>query len=109
MKLFRLAPALLLFFVAACFAQNDVASIKKAIAEKFPEAGGNIEVTKTTFGWYEVFAGGRLFYTDEKRDLFLSRQYCRCEIHVEHHCAAAAKVNGNQVRVTAAGLRDQNR
>ncbi len=70
MKLFRLAPALLLFFVAACFAQNDVASIKKAIAEKFPEAGGNIEVTKTTFGWYEVFAGGRLFYTDENVTYF---------------------------------------
>ncbi|MDQ3259959.1 MAG: DsbC family protein [Pseudomonadota bacterium] len=70
MKLFRLAPALLLFVAAASIAQTDMASIKKAIAEKFPEAGGNIEVAKTAFGWYEVFAGGRLFYTDENVSYF---------------------------------------
>ena len=65
MKFFRVVPALLLFFAATGFAQADIASIKKAIAEKFPDAGGNIEVSKTSFGWYEVYAGGRLFYTDE--------------------------------------------
>ncbi len=70
MKLFRLAPALVLFFAAASFAQNDIASVKKAIADKFPEAGSSIEVTKTSFGWYEVFAGGRLFYTDENVTYF---------------------------------------
>ncbi len=70
MKLFRLAPVLLLFVAAASIAQTDMASIKKAIAEKFPEAGGNIEVAKTAFGWYEVFAGGRLFYTDENVSYF---------------------------------------
>ena len=60
MKFLRLLPALCLFVIAACYAQGDIATVKKAIAEKFPEAGGNIEVTKTTFGWYEVYAGGRL-------------------------------------------------
>ncbi len=70
MKFVRLVPALFLFLVAACYAQGDIAAVKKAIAEKFPEAGGNIEVTKTTFGWYEVYAGGRLFYTDEDVNYF---------------------------------------
>ena len=70
MKQFRWASALILFFAAACFAQSDIASVKKAIAEKFPEAGSNIEVSKTAFGWYEVFAGGRLFYTDENISYF---------------------------------------
>ena len=70
MKLFRLAPLLLVFFAAAGFAQSDLAAVKKAIAEKFPEAGSNIEVSKTAFGWYEVFAGGRLFYTDENVTYF---------------------------------------
>ncbi len=70
MKLFRLAVALFFFVAAASMAQADMASVKKAIAEKFPEAGGNIEVTKTSFGWYEVFAGGRLFYTDENVTYF---------------------------------------
>jgi thiol:disulfide interchange protein DsbC len=70
MKLFRLAPLLLLLFAAASFAQSDLAAVKKAIAEKFPEAGSNIEVSKTAFGWYEVYAGGRLFYTDENVNYF---------------------------------------
>lgn len=70
MRVFRSAPALLLFFAAVCFAQSDIAAVKKAIAEKFPEAGGSIEVTKTAFGWYEVYAGGRLFYTDENVTYF---------------------------------------
>ena len=55
MRFFRLAPLLFMFVAAACFAQSDIAAIKKAIAEKFPDAGGSIEVTKTTFGWYEVY------------------------------------------------------
>ena len=70
MKFLRLAPALLLFVVTACFAQGDIAAVKKAIAEKFPDAGGNIEVSKTAFGWYEVYAGGRLFYTDDDVNYF---------------------------------------
>ena len=70
MKFVRLIPALILLLVSACYAQTDIATVKKAIAEKFPEAGGNIEVTKTTFGWYEVYAGGRLFYTDEDVNYF---------------------------------------
>ena len=70
MKFVRLIPALILLLVSACYAQSDIATIKKAIAEKFPEAGSNIEVTKTTFGWYEVYAGGRLFYTDEDVNYF---------------------------------------
>ena len=70
MKFVRLIPALILLLVSACYAQTDIATVKKAIAEKFPEAGSNIEVTKTTFGWYEVYAGGRLFYTDEDVNYF---------------------------------------
>ena len=70
MKFVRLIPALFLLLVSACYAQTDIATVKKAIAEKFPEAGSNIEVTKTTFGWYEVYAGGRLFYTDEDVNYF---------------------------------------
>ena len=70
MKFVRLIPALILLLVSACYAQSDIATVKKAIAEKFPEAGSNIEVTKTTFGWYEVYAGGRLFYTDEDVNYF---------------------------------------
>ena len=70
MKFVRLIPALVLLLVSACYAQTDIATVKKAIAEKFPEAGSNIEVTKTTFGWYEVYAGGRLFYTDEDVNYF---------------------------------------
>lgn len=70
MKFVRLIPALILSLVSACYAQTDIATVKKAIAEKFPEAGSNIEVTKTTFGWYEVYAGGRLFYTDEDVNYF---------------------------------------
>ena len=70
MKFVRSIPALFLLLVSACYAQSDIATIKKAIAEKFPEAGSNIEVTKTTFGWYEVYAGGRLFYTDEDVNYF---------------------------------------
>lgn len=70
MKFVRSIPALILLLVSACYAQTDIATVKKAIAEKFPEAGGNIEVTKTTFGWYEVYAGGRLFYTDEDVNYF---------------------------------------
>lgn len=70
MKFVRLIPALILLLVSACYAQSDIAAVKKAIAEKFPEAGSNIEVTKTTFGWYEVYAGGRLFYTDEDVNYF---------------------------------------
>ena len=70
MKFVRLIPALILLLVSACYAQTDIATVKKAIAEKFPVAGGNIEVTKTTFGWYEVYAGGRLFYTDEDVNYF---------------------------------------
>ena len=70
MKFVRLIPALFLLLVSACYAQSDIATVKKAIAEKFPEAGSNIEVTKTTFGWYEVYAGGRLFYTDEDVNYF---------------------------------------
>lgn len=70
MKFVRSIPALILLLVSACYAQTDIATVKKAIAEKFPEAGSNIEVTKTTFGWYEVYAGGRLFYTDEDVNYF---------------------------------------
>ena len=70
MKFDRSIPALILLLVSACYAQTDIATVKKAIAEKFPEAGSNIEVTKTTFGWYEVYAGGRLFYTDEDVNYF---------------------------------------
>ena len=70
MKFVRSIPALFLLLVSACYAQTDIATVKKAIAEKFPEAGSNIEVTKTTFGWYEVYAGGRLFYTDEDVNYF---------------------------------------
>ena len=70
MKFVRSIPALFLLLVSACYAQSDIATVKKAIAEKFPEAGSNIEVTKTTFGWYEVYAGGRLFYTDEDVNYF---------------------------------------
>ncbi len=70
MKFVRSIPALILLLVSACYAQSDIATVKKAIAEKFPEAGSNIEVTKTTFGWYEVYAGGRLFYTDEDVNYF---------------------------------------
>ena len=70
MRFVRLAPLLLMFVAAACIAQSDIAAIKKAIGEKFPDAGGSIEVTKTTFGWYEVYAGGRLFYTDEDVNYF---------------------------------------
>ena len=70
MKFVRSIPALFLLLVSACYAQTDIATVKKAIAEKFPEAGSNIEVTKTTFGWYEVYAGGRLFYTDEEVNYF---------------------------------------
>lgn len=70
MKFVRLIPALVLLLVSACYAQTDIATVKKAIAEKFPEAGSNIEVTKTTFGWYEVYASGRLFYTDEDVNYF---------------------------------------
>lgn len=70
MKIVRSIPALILLLVSACYAQTDIATVKKAIAEKFPEAGSNIEVTKTTFGWYEVYAGGRLFYTDEDVNYF---------------------------------------
>ena len=69
MKFLRLLPALLLAISLAGHAQADIASVKKAVAEKFPEAG-NIEVTKTTFGLYEVYAGGRLFYTDENVTYF---------------------------------------
>lgn len=70
MKFVRSIPALILLLVSACYAQTDIATVKKAIAEKFPEAGSSIEVTKTTFGWYEVYAGGRLFYTDEDVNYF---------------------------------------
>ena len=70
MKFVRSIPALILLLVSACYAQTDIATVKKAIAEKFPEAGSNIEVTKTTFGWYEVYTGGRLFYTDEDVNYF---------------------------------------
>ncbi len=69
-KVLRLVIVLSFFAVTAAFAQSDLAAVKKAIAEKFPEAGTNIEVTKTAFGWYEVFAGGRLFYTDEDVNYF---------------------------------------
>ncbi len=44
---------------------GDVASVKKAIKAKFPEAD-QVEVTKTSYsGFYEVFADGQMFYTDE--------------------------------------------
>jgi thiol:disulfide interchange protein DsbC len=70
MNLYRFLAAIALLVSSACIAQSDLASVKKAIAEKFPEAGTNIEVSKTAFGWYEVFAGGRLFYTDENVSYF---------------------------------------
>jgi thiol:disulfide interchange protein DsbC len=63
MTLFRLLGTLLLGISLGAFAQSDIDVVKKAVSEKFPEAG-NIEVTKTAFGWYEVYAGGQLFYTD---------------------------------------------
>jgi thiol:disulfide interchange protein DsbC len=51
-------------------ANADVASIKKAIKVKFPDAD-QIDVNKTQYSsLYEVYADGQLFYTDEDATFF---------------------------------------
>jgi thiol:disulfide interchange protein DsbC len=70
MQKFIFRAALLTLF-AVSGAQADVASVKKAVQAKFPDAG-QIEVTKTSYAdLYEVFAGGQLFYTDDAVTFFM--------------------------------------
>ena len=62
-----LLVALTVFAVGACAQET----IKEEMAKKYPEV--KIEkITKTAYGnLYEVFAGGEIFYTDEKANFLL--------------------------------------
>jgi thiol:disulfide interchange protein DsbC len=67
----RILGSALIGLLVVSAAQADIASVKKAVQAKFPDAG-QVEVNKTPYsGLYEVFGGGQLFYTDEDVSFFV--------------------------------------
>lgn len=71
MKTIRISLLAAVALLVCSFAWADIASVKKAVKSKFPDAD-QLEVTKTSYGdLYEVFADGQLFYTDETVSFFM--------------------------------------
>ena len=68
MKIKWMAHAALVLMFAAGSAFADDAAIKKLIKERLPELQVQSVKAAPMPGWYEVFAGSRLFYVDDKAD-----------------------------------------
>lgn len=71
MKINWIAHATLVCLLAASSAFADDAAIKKLIKERLPELQVQSVKSAPMPGWYEVFAGNRLFYVDEKADFIM--------------------------------------
>lgn len=71
MKIKWMARTALVMLCAASSAFADDAAIKKLIKERLPELQVQGVKPAPMPGWYEVFAGNRLFYVDEKADFIM--------------------------------------
>ncbi len=71
MKITWIAQAALMLLFTASSAFADDAAIKKLIKERLPELQVQSVKPAPMPGWFEVFAGNRLFYVDEKADFIM--------------------------------------
>ncbi len=63
-----MARAALLLSALTGSACADEESVKKQLAERFPDLTVSSVKKAPVAGWYEVFAGQQMFYTDEKAE-----------------------------------------
>jgi len=70
-KIKWMARTALVMLCVASSAFADDAAIKKLIKERLPELQVQGVKPAPMPGWYEVFAGNRLFYVDEKADFIM--------------------------------------
>ena len=80
----------LTFFAASAFA-ND--SVKQELIKKYPEVKSE-RITKTTYGGlFEIFAGGEIFYTDEKVTFLLLGTLVDAQTRTNVSAARLQKLN----------------